>query len=587
MAANQAPLALVPGNATTWKVNFEGGMLPQNSEVSITFIDEYQARFPRSDLRQQCRQPWAIHVFLAADNEPAEYEDHEESPVTMDVGWRPGATITVLPAHLPPRPNKTAIYCPDSVDGVAPFPNLIVSTITNDRSNCDLADFTGEDLLAMCNVCGLPAYPTGKNLTLVTARTALLDLLHHMINITIEDFDFQSAHLHRYVHWGPVAIGLLYGYLGIPREDATSLEGFQNSFPGVALARHLVTLLHDALESDQPETYTVYARSILHNIVQELGVQPRLADHMRAVPSSPTVLPFDSGVVVHLLYQAWYNPAGPWIGGVRGIQALIHAFTWSSTPLGPVPQRQAAHTLVRTTLRAVSPLFWVNPMDHTKFASLAYPQQLAIVIQGPAWLCDYDPERSSNIFRHNHMNLALLDARHCPDVREGRFLLSIHGEDSSITNTETLRSFLWTLYKGYAVLALGGANPLALLTSFANPCKDAALLTLRTVPGHEHPVDDTDFTDFGGLRGATAIKAAYDATGGDEFYTLCGRNMPTILAVTKFHRDYFVFSTTRLLAGPLRQEFVDLAWKKQFAMFHCFSTIHPRCPPHNIKIPIH
>ena len=105
-------------------------------------------------------------------------------------------------------------------------------------------------------------------------------------------------------------------------------------------------------------------------------------------------------------------------------------------------------------------------MDRAKFGNLPFPQQVAIVIQGPVWLLDYDPEGSGKRFRHNHMNLGLLDARNRPDVLEGRFLLSIHGGDRSITNTDTLRSLLWTLYKGFAVLALGGANPLALMTSF-------------------------------------------------------------------------------------------------------------------------
>jgi hypothetical protein len=303
MAANQPPPALAPGTATTWTVMFSGGMLPQGSEVSLAFLQEYHAKFNQSDLRQQCRRPWPIHAFLAADNEP-DYVHSEDSPVFTEVDWRPGVTITVIPAQLPPRPNKNTIYCPDTVDGIAPFPNLIVSTITNDQSNCDLAEFTDENLLALCNVCGLPAYPTSRSLTPATARAALLDLLHHMINISIEDFDFQSAHLHRYVHWGPVAIGLLHGYLGIPREDTTSLDDFLVSFPGVTMARHLVAQLHSALQSHQPATYTLYAMSILHNIVQQLGVKPRVADHLRAVPTLSPILPFDPGVVVNLLYQA-------------------------------------------------------------------------------------------------------------------------------------------------------------------------------------------------------------------------------------------------------------------------------------------
>ena len=62
------------------------------------------------------------------------------------------------------------------------------------------------------------------------------------------------------------------------------------------------------------------------------------------------------------------------------------------------------------------------------------------------------------------------------------------------------------------------------MTSFTNPCKDATQLALRVQPGHALPVDDPALTDFGGLRGAQVIQGAYNAIGGDEFYTMCGRN---------------------------------------------------------------
>ena len=165
--------------------------------------------------------------------------------------------------------------------------------------------------------------------------------------------------------------------------------------------------------------------STLQDIVQQLGVKTRGAEHLRSAPTATPILHFDPGVVMHLLFQALYTPEGPWLGGVRGIQTLIHVFTWATTPLGTVPQRLAVHTLVMATLRAASPLFWVNPLDHAKFGNLPFPQQVALVIQGPVWLLDYDPEGSGKRFRHNHMNLGLHDVRHRPDVLEGRFLLSI------------------------------------------------------------------------------------------------------------------------------------------------------------------
>ena len=539
-----------------------------------------------SDLKLQCRRPWRMHSALAYDNEP-DYEDPDDSPVFTQINWPPNVAIRVIPAQTPTRPSKTVIYCPDAVDGIPPFPNMMVSTLTADGTNCDLCAFPFDLLLAVCNICGLPAYPTGKNLTPVTARAAILDLLYHMVNLTIEDFDFASAHLHRYTLWGPVAIGLLYGWMGIPREDTPDIMSYLTSYPGVTMARRLVAQLNSALVSEQPATYTLFAMSVLQDIVHNLGVKTKVADHMRSVPTAPPILHFDSGVVMNLLFQALYNPEGPWLGGVRGIQTLIHVFTWATTPLGPVVQRSSALALVTKTLKDASPLFWVNPMDHLKFMNLPFPQQVAVVIQGPVWLLDYDPEESAKRFRHSHMNLGLHEIDHCPNVLEGRFLLSIHGGDRAITNTDTLRSLLWALYKGYAVLGLAGANPLALMTSFTNPCKDdAAQLTLRILPGHEFPVDDLALTDFGGLRGAQAIQAAYNAIGGDEFYTMCGRNMPTILSTTKFHRDYLVYSVARLPAGPRRQEYIDTLWQKQFSLFHCYSGIHPKCPATNIKIPV-
>ena len=588
MESNQPPQLNVLGAetpATTWIQPFPGGLLPQYSEVPTALLQEYQTRFPLSDLRLQCRRPWRLHSFLALDNEP-EYEDTDDSPVFTNIEWPPDVITCVLPAQTPTRPSKNAIYCPDAVEGVPPFPNLMLSTLTADRTNCDLCAFPLDLLLAVCNVCGLPAYPTGRALTPVTARAAVLDLLHHMVNLTIEDFDFASAHLHRYTLWGPVAIGLLYGWMGIPRDDTPDIMSYLESYPGVTMARRLVAQLNSALAAGQLDSYTMQVMSVLQDIVLNLGVKTKVADHLRSAPTVPPILPFDTGVVMHILYQALYNPEGPWLGGIRGIQTLIHVMTGAQTPLGPPVLRSSAHALVLKTLKELSPLFWINPLDHPKFTSLPFPQQVAVVIQGPVWLLDYDPEESATRFRHSHMNLGLRNIAHCPNVLEGRFLLSIHGGDPSIQNTATLRSLLWALYKGYAALGLAGANPLALMTSFTNPCKDAAQLTLRMLPGHEVPVDDLTLTDFGGLRGAQVIQAAYHAIGGDEFYTMCGRNMPTILQTTKFHRDYLVYSVARLPAGPRRQSFIDTLWQKQFSLFHCYSGIHPKCPSNNIKIPV-
>ena len=222
----------------------------------------------------------------------------------------------------------------------------------------------------------------------------------------------------------------------------------------------------------------------------------------------------------------------------------------------------------------------------SRLPNLPFSHQLAISIQGPVLLLDYDPAASANRFRHHFMNLAHQDVAHRHNAVHGHVVLAIHTGSNDLTPTDPLCALLWALYKAYSVIGLAGGNPLALMTSFTNPCKDATQLSLRTQPGHDDPVEDLALTDFGGLRGSSVIHAAYYAIGGDEFYTMCGRNMPTILTTTKFHRDYLVFSVVRLAAGPLRQQFVALMWKKQFSLFHCFSGVHKNNPSLNIKIPV-
>ncbi len=164
---------------------------------------------------------------------------------------------------------------------------LLKSTLLEDGTNADLFTFMYQDVLAVCNLCGLPSYPTFTDLTQDTVRAAVLDIVHHILCLTIEDFKLGDAHPHRYIHWGPIAIGLLYGYIGTPRSDAQTFTQHQQTHIGVRMAKRLSQMLIEDISAGQIDVSYQSMAQVLQDMGTNLGVAKRLPDHQRSAAPPP------------------------------------------------------------------------------------------------------------------------------------------------------------------------------------------------------------------------------------------------------------------------------------------------------------
>ena len=568
-----------------WVQTRLGAVLPKGAEVRVAVLQNYSNHYPTADIKALLQQPWRLTNWLILRINP-DFQFEEGDMGSLRIAWPQGIHRALIPSVVKnKRHNKTAVYMPESMTGLPPFSCLLISTFTEDLSDADLGTFTNVELVGVCNLCGIPGYPTAVALTDQTGPTAMFAILHHMLHVTIEDFRPGDPYPHRYVPWGPVAIGLVSTHIGLPRSDNRTLTEYLHADDNANMINHLLGTLYRDLAANNIDLYYDKVMELLDTMARNLGVPQKTPDTQRAAQLDPPSKAFDVGVVLHVLQQMRMNPTDYWLGGTEGARDVLSVLAIRRTVVTPVPPtRQTVLDQIDTALCSLSPVWWLQEYTRQQFFALPFHHMVAITIQGPIFLTRDNPN-NEHAFSHRTMNRSQTDNTCVPDVREGRFLYWAYNENYHMDDTPAMHTLMWTLYKSYATIGLAGGDPIALLTSFTNPWREALDKRLQYPTGSADRVSHISQCDFSGMQGSALIARAYQATGGDEFYTLCGRGMTTIAPVRKFQRDCWVFTLVFLAAGEKRRKFVLLAWQRQFAMYHAFSTIGAACPSQELKIP--